>query len=79
MEERGSRQKPSDCPIYENRTGLVIHRCKANSSNKPPTRVMNSVTANRVGTSMTTWETIAVGIASPPHPFPFPLAGEYEH
>jgi hypothetical protein len=34
---------------------------------------MNSVTANSVGTSRTTWETITVGIASPPRPF----AGDY--
>jgi hypothetical protein len=52
----------------------VLRFCrKANSRNRPPITVMNSVTANRVGTSRTTWETMTVGIVSPPHPF----AGEY--
>ena len=49
--------------------GLLRFCSKANSSNRPPITVMNSVTANSVGTSRMTWETIMVGIASPPHPF----------
>ena len=46
-----------------------------NSISAPLITVMNAVTAHSVGTSRTTWETITVGIASPPHPF----AGEYTH